>query len=104
MDSTSRGSPSVNPQGLSSLFVVYSAELQGPGKLVRIRPEIFDFELELGLKLGHSKPKISGTVPTNWHTTIPNDSGPIGPKTHSMLHNNASEQEIGLPGRISAGF
>ena len=46
-------------------------------ELLRIRPEIFDFELELGLKLGQSKPKISGTAPTNRHTTIPNDSGPI---------------------------
>ncbi len=30
----------------------------------------------MGLKLGQSKPEISGTVPTNRHTTIPNDSGP----------------------------
>ncbi len=36
-----------------------------------------DFELDLGLKLGQTKPKISGTVPTNRLTTIPNDSGPI---------------------------
>ncbi len=38
---------------------------------------IFDFEPDLGLKLGQNKPKISGTVPTHRHTTIPNDSGPI---------------------------
>ena len=56
---------------------LYSAELKGPGKLLRIRPRIFDFEPDLGLKLGQTKPKISGTVPTNRHTTIPNDSGPI---------------------------
>ena len=36
----------------------------------RIRPEIFDFEPDLGLKR-------TGAVPTNRHTTIPNDSGPI---------------------------
>ena len=54
-----------------------SAELKGPRKLLRIRPGIFDFEPDLGLKLGQTKPKISGTVPTNRHTTIPNDSGPI---------------------------
>ncbi len=35
-----------------------------------------DFEPELALKLGQTKPKISGTVPANRHTTIPNDSGP----------------------------
>jgi hypothetical protein len=46
-------------------------------QLSRIRPEIFDFEPELHLKLGQTKPKISGTVPTNRHTTFPNDSGPI---------------------------
>ena len=54
-----------------------SAELKGPGKLLRIRPGIFNFEPELGLKLGQTKPKISGTVPTNRHTTVPNNSGPI---------------------------
>ncbi len=53
------------------------AELKGPRKLLRIRPEIFDFEPDLGLKLGQTKPKISGTVPTNRHTTIPKDSDPI---------------------------
>ena len=42
-----------------------------------MRPEIVDFEPDLGLKLGQTKPKISGTVPTDRHTTIPNDSGPI---------------------------
>ncbi len=40
-------------------------------------PEIFDFDWDLGLKLSQTKPKISGTVPTNRHTTIPNESGPI---------------------------
>ncbi len=54
-----------------------SAELKGPRKLLRIRPGIFEFEPDLGLKLGQTKPKISGTVPTNRHTTIPNDSGPV---------------------------
>ncbi len=41
-----------------------------------VRPEIFDFETDLGLKLGQTKPDISGTAPTNCYTTIPNDSGP----------------------------
>ncbi len=51
-----------------------AARLSGPQKLLRIRPKIFDFKPHLGLKLGQAKPKISGTVPTNRHTTIP---GPI---------------------------
>ncbi len=54
-----------------------SAELKRLRKLVRIRPKIVDFEPDLGLKLGRTKPKISGTVPTNRHTTIPSDSEPI---------------------------
>ncbi len=54
-----------------------SANLKGPRKLVRIRPEIFDFDRDLGLTLDQTKPKISGTVPTDRHTTIPNDSGTI---------------------------
>ncbi len=40
-------------------------------------PGIFDFEPNLGLKLGQTKPKIFGTVPTNRHTTIPKDYAPI---------------------------
>ncbi len=54
-----------------------STDLKGPRTLLRIRPEIFVFEPDLGLKLGQTQPKIPGTVPTNRHTTIPNDSGPI---------------------------
>ncbi len=53
-----------------------SAELKGPRKLLRIRPGIFDFEPDLGLKLGQTEPEISGTAPTDRHTTIPNDSAP----------------------------
>ncbi len=34
------------------------------------------FEPELGLNLIQTKPKISGTVPANRHTKIPNDAGP----------------------------
>ncbi len=41
------------------------------------RKSVFDFEPDLGLKLGKLKPKRFGTVPTNRHTTIPNESGPI---------------------------
>ncbi len=48
----------------------------GPENSNKIRPEIFDFEPGSGLKLGQTKPKISGTMPTNRHTKIPNDSGP----------------------------
>ncbi len=44
---------------------------------MRIRPEIFDFGSDLGLKLGQAKPEISGKVPANWHTTIPHDFWPI---------------------------
>ncbi len=39
--------------------------------------EIFDFQPDVGLKRSHTKPKIHGTAPTERHTTIPNDSGPI---------------------------
>jgi hypothetical protein len=56
---------------------VSSTELTGPGTLLRIWPEIFDFEADLGLKLGQTRPKISATVPTNRHPRVPNDSGPI---------------------------
>jgi hypothetical protein len=56
-----------------------SAELKELRTLLRIRPEILDFEPDLGLKLGQTKPKIPGTVPINRHTTMPNDSGPISP-------------------------
>jgi hypothetical protein len=54
-----------------------SAELKGARTLLRIRTGIFDFEPDLGLKLGRTKPEISGTVPTNRNTTVPNESGPI---------------------------
>ncbi len=46
------------------------AELKGPRKLLRIRPETFDFELDLGLKRGQDKHKIFGTLPIGRHTTI----------------------------------
>ncbi len=35
------------------------------------------FREDLGLKLDQTKPKMAGTVPTNWHTTIPNDEWPM---------------------------
>ena len=54
-----------------------SAELKGLRKLLRIRPEICDFEPDLGLKRSQTKPHIYGTVPTNRRTTIPNDYGPM---------------------------
>ena len=64
------------------------------------RPEIFDVEPDLGLKLGQTKPKISGTVPTNRHATIPNDSGPIsacfddGPK---LLNCEMAQPSLRVP-------
>ncbi len=54
-----------------------SAERARPRQMLGIWLEIFYFEPDLGLKLGQTKPNISGTVPTNRHTTIPNDSGQI---------------------------
>ncbi len=63
--------------GTRTSLKVNSAELQGPRQLLRIRPEIFDFEPDLGRQLVQTKPKISGTIPTNRRSTIPNDSGPI---------------------------
>ncbi len=60
---------SPDPQG--------SAELKGPRNLLRIRPENLDFQSDLGLKVGQTKPEISGTAPTARHTTLRNDSGPI---------------------------
>ena len=56
---------------------IYWARPGRAPKLLKIRPEVCDSEPDLGLKLGQTKPKISDTVPTNRHTTIPNDSGPI---------------------------
>ena len=80
----------------------YSAELKGPRNLLRIRPEIFDFEPDLGLKRGQTKPKISGTAPTNRHTTIPNDSGPIS----ACFDDDAilSNCEIAQPTPLSGGL
>ncbi len=60
-----------------AILATGSAELKGPRTFLRIQQEIFDFESDLGLKLGQTQPPKSGTVPTNRHTTIPNDSGPI---------------------------
>ncbi len=49
--------------------------IKEPRTFERIRPEIFDFEPECGLKRGRTAPKIPGTVAGDRHTTIPNDSG-----------------------------
>ncbi len=43
----------------------------------KLHQTIFDFEPDLGLKLGQTKPKISSAVPTDRNTTIPNDLGQI---------------------------
>ncbi len=62
---------------------IFSPTVKGPGKLLRIRPEIFDFGSDVGLKGGKTKPKIPGTAPTDWHTTIPTDSGPMSVCFHN---------------------
>ncbi len=69
--------PKICDSLLSTLNTLRSAELKRPEKLSRIRPEIFDFELDLGRKRRQAKPKIHGTVPTDRLTTIPNDSGTV---------------------------
>ncbi len=46
---------------------ITSAELRGPRKRLRIRPEIFDFKPDSGLKRSQAKPKIPGTVLTDRH-------------------------------------
>ncbi len=38
---------------------------------------MFDFGLDLGLKLGQTKPPENGAAPANRNATIPHDSGPI---------------------------
>ncbi len=58
-------------------MIVHSTDLTGPRKVVRIRQGIFDFEPDLGLRLGQTEPQTSGTVSIIRHATIPNDSGPI---------------------------
>jgi hypothetical protein len=85
---------------------ISSAELKGCRKLLRIRPEIFDFEPDEGLKLGQTKLKTTGTVPTNRHTTIPIDSGP-----EAVLHNirlgarcRSANFVSGRPGRSSSSL
>ncbi len=57
-----------------------SAEQKGPRKLSRVRPEIFDFAPDLGLQVGQTNAKFSGTAPANRHATILNDSRPISPR------------------------
>ncbi len=74
------GRPEAVRKGPSKVLLAtgaFSAELEGPRTLLRIRLGIFDFQLDFGLNLGQTKPKISGTVPTSRHTTNPNDSGSI---------------------------
>ncbi len=47
--------PQTNYKSISWLTPgLRSAELKGPRKLVRIRPEVFDFDTGLGLKLGQT--------------------------------------------------
>ncbi len=77
-------------------------ELEGPRKLRRIRPEIFGFEPDLGLQ----QPKIPGTVPTNGHTTIPNDSEPISTcfDGDSKLLHCETAWPSGSPGPEFMGF
>ena len=58
---------SLSPSPSFSLSLSLKPTIQG----------VFDSEPGLGLKLGQSKPTMPGTVPTDRHTTIPIDSGPI---------------------------
>ncbi len=60
-----------------------SAEIKGARQLLRMRWEIFDFEPDLGLKLGQTKHKLPGTLPTDRQATIPHDSGPISACFHN---------------------
>ncbi len=70
---TAAASPVTGACPVSALYVS-RLSWKGPGNLYfRIQPDIFDFEPELGLKRSQTKPKIPGTVPTDRHTTIPND-------------------------------
>ncbi len=81
-----------------TLTIPGSAELKAPRQLLRIRPKIFEFDPDLGRTLGQIKPTISGKVPTNRHTRIPNDSGPISvsfdddPK---LLHCEIAQPSLG---------
>ncbi len=70
----------------------------------------FDVEPELGLKLGQTNPKIPGTVPTDRHTRIPNDSGPMsGPAAllHDIMDFRSSDKDsdrlIPLDAPLDAG-
>jgi hypothetical protein len=77
-DQVHEGTEEVNQKKmLESINNLFSAVLKRPGKLLRIRPEVFDFEPELGRKRSQTKPEMPSTVPTDRHTTIPNDSGSI---------------------------
>ena len=51
-----------------------TAELNGPGKLLRIRPNIVDVGPKSAPKPDEAKP---GAVPTNRHKPIPIDFGPV---------------------------
>jgi hypothetical protein len=57
--------------------IIDSAELERAPKTLRIRPEIFDVEPDLGQKLGQAEPKIPSTVPRDGQRMTPNDYGPI---------------------------
>jgi hypothetical protein len=101
-----RNGTSPNP----SLEVTESSlSSKGPRKLSRIRPEIFDFEPELGLQRRQTKPKIPGMVPTDRHTTIPNDYGPISscfdddPSETFRLRDSSAEETRKLRGEIPRG-
>ncbi len=73
------------------------------GNLSRIRPEILDFEPEWGLKRSQTKPKVSVTVPTNRHTTIPNDSGAISACFDEYRHSThkSTQTKPKIPGRVT---
>ena len=72
-----RARPAPGDKGKFGALTLRSTERKESRTFLRIRPQIVEFEADLGLKLGQTKPKIYGTVPTNRHTAIPNDSVPI---------------------------
>jgi hypothetical protein len=64
-------------EACDAVEVLGSAALKGARPLLRIGPEICDFEPDLGLERGQTAPQIADTVPADQRTTIPKDSGPM---------------------------
>ncbi len=69
--------PILRSIGLTSPSLVTSAELKGPGKTIKIRPEIVDLGPKSAPKPDEAKPKMPGAVPASRHKPMPNDFGPV---------------------------